>query len=311
MSLISLEATDGTRVHLTVEEVCEMKVVQLVLEDAKDQCIPLPNITGAVLLKIETFVKTQSVDVTDTLIDMLKAANYLDYERLLLYLLPKWVNSPDLFPGPAELKHLVPYALYFYTGEHWRDLKCDKTLIELYRHCFRLFDKEEWNIVQATHNNHLWIVKHLLDTQVYEESLIGYILIRACTGGYLNIVDFLLRDDRVNFDSDDYSCAITEAAGCGHLLVVKRLLQCHTVNPCTEEYCALANAASMGNLEIVQCLMEDARVYLAKNNHVHAIERAMGWEHDDVVRFLIEHPRITVPKDFLRRKKKAKFTVSW
>ena len=92
-NIVGLQANDGTRIQLTVEQARQMKTIENLLEDVgSSEYIPLQIINGNTLLMIEGFIKIGTITTKqlsdDAFLSLMMAANYLYFERLLYHLKP-------------------------------------------------------------------------------------------------------------------------------------------------------------------------------------------------------------------------------
>jgi len=249
-NIIGLESgpdTDGTvlKIEITTEQAKEMTTVKNLLEDAgADGYIPLPNVDAFTLLQIQTFFKYGEIEtmrLTDQqFLALMVAASYLDFERLMLYLMPEWVNYRP-FPGnAAALKDLVYQALYFYEGDDFNAERLSvvnqNTKDEFLKFRGRFLSSRpprnptgnEWQFVKACYDGFLPIVKHIVNLKKWRINPADYdnwAIRYAAQNGHLDVVKYLmsLKDDRINPAADD-NWAIQYAAQNGHLDVVEYLL---------------------------------------------------------------------------------------
>ena len=193
---MELEARDGTRIRITFEQARQMQTIELVLEDSgQTDSIPLPNIDGDTLIRVEEFLLSgETRDMTDQqFMDLLKAADYLDFERLYVYLMPEWINKRP-FPGlGGELKGLVPIALYFYNGNDFGKLNVDDVLKKPFQRFISIFGSEQWNIRMAALNGYLAVVELLLKNGADHTADDNYAIRIAAYNGYLAVVELLRR----------------------------------------------------------------------------------------------------------------------
>lgn len=251
-NIVGLEAADGTRIEITIEQAREMKTIEYLLEDAGSKVyIPVPNFTGTTLLKIKEYLETgtiRTIRLSDQeFFALLQAANFLDFEPFLYHLMPKWVNTRP-FPGPKELGPYVNDALYFFEGNI-------SLLDQKYQ---RLFAKKP-PIVNACKYGRLGVVKELLNLNV-DPSVDDNAPIRSAVwNGYFEIVELLLKDCRVDPAARNNYCVET-AAGKGFLRILQLLLKDERVDPAANNNSAIRIAARYGQLDEVELLLKDSRV---------------------------------------------------
>lgn len=293
--MIQLEASDKkTRICITLQQACELKIITLVLQDAKKgDCIPLYRVSAHLLLKIETFLKTGSVEFC---IEILKAANYLDFERLVYYLLPEWVNHPKLFPGSPELKGLITDALYFYNGADFSKLKIDPEITTSFMIDAKVCGQGKWAILRACELGRYAVVRQLLQDPRVNPSVKGNgPLLAAVTKRHSEIVELLLQDSRVDPTANG-NCVFSYSVGYGWFPVVKLLLQNVHVQKTVNYNDAIKIAAEYGYLDIVDYLLKNTHadpsthqnyplVSAAERGHAAVVERLL---QDSRVRKLYE-----------------------
>lgn len=115
------------------------------------------------------------------------------------------------------------------------------------------------------------------------------IISKASECGLYEIVDQLIKDDRVNPAERNNQPLINAAKG-NHIQVVERLLQDPRVDPVDQNNCALAIASRFGHVKIVQRLLLDPRVDPAYDDN-DAILYACSEGHLEVVRILLADKR--------------------
>lgn len=260
-NIVGLEANDGTRIKLTVEQARQMKTIEYLLEDSgTSEYIPLPTINGNTLLLIGSFIQIGTIATKqlsdDAFLSLMMAANYLDFEGLLYHLMPEWVNKRP-FPGPAELKNLIEPALYFYKG-YFDDMDINGAL----KYKFEEYEcrGEQWPIMMAAKNGLLPIVNRLLELRRFDANAEHDYPIRiAAKKGHLAVLERLLQEVDVDPTEKDNE-AIRKAIEYGHLDVVKRLLKETAVDPSARNHEAFLIAVNKGYVEIVQLLLQDLRI---------------------------------------------------
>lgn len=284
---VGLEANDGTtRIKITTDQAKEMKTIEYLLEDSgADEYIPLPQISGPTLLLIEQFIQSGQVDTEfmshDDFFDLLKAANYLDFERLLFYLLPEWINRRP-FPGPSELRSIVPLAYYFLKRRFRHKLSDDIS------HFINRYGWDQWAIALASQRGLLKVVNHLLKDPDVDPSANYYRpLYLAIVGQHLDVVNRLLQDKRVIATSGLFIVAVS----LGNVDIVNRLLQDPHVDPGTENNRAIRRAALRGYADVVERLIKDRRVDPSDDEDA-AIRFASERGHVQVVNILLRDKRV-------------------
>jgi len=118
----------------------------------------------------------------------------------------------------------------------------------------------------------------------------NYAIRWASKNGQTNVVELLLKDERVNPAADD-NYAIQLASQNGHTEVVKLLLKDPRVNPAANENEAIGLASENGHTEIVKLLLKDPRVNSADDDN-YAIRAASINGHVEVVKLLLSDPRV-------------------
>ena len=292
--IVGLKANDDTtHIVITIDQAREMKTIDELLQDVgPEEYIPLPSVSGDELLRIQQFFQTNTVDTSrmndDAFIGLMKAADYLDFERLLYHLMPEWVNTRP-FPGPIERIGYVEPALYFYKGD-FSQLNIQDGLKNRFLRFSRYWG-DQWAIVVASEKGHLAVVDELLKIPSVNPAAEDNYAIRMAAGnGHLDVVERLLQDDRVNIAAKK-NFAIRIAAENGHLDVVHRLLQDERVDPTAEKTYAIRSAAANGHLDVVNRLLQDKRVDPAARDN-YAIRLAAENGHLEVVNRLLQVPGV-------------------
>jgi hypothetical protein len=131
--VIGLESSEGTPFSITRAEALQMKTVANLLEDAgPDNYIPLPLVDGRTLALVITFLTDRAnfgePRDAQSALDIIKAANYLEYEALIDYMLPRVVpillaaiprrESTDAAKAAFnemlhQLRDLLPWIVFF------------------------------------------------------------------------------------------------------------------------------------------------------------------------------------------------------
>ena len=298
--IVGLEASDGTRIRITADEARQMKTIEYLLEDVgTEEYIPLPSIAGRTLLQIKAFVSDRPAFVIDTdedVLDLLKAANYLDFQSLIYHLMPMWVNNPDIFPGPPELRGHVREALYFFIGNDFTVLNLDRNLTEPFKKFRDRMGRLQWNIRKAAQEGRLAVVERLLQFNWVDPAANGNYAIRtAAQEGHWQVVARLLQDDRVDPAAEE-SYTIRMAASNDHLQTLQLLLQDGRADPSADKNYAIRIAAQNGHLKVVERLLQDDRVDPSANSN-DAIGSAAREGHVKVVDILLQDDRVDPTAD--------------
>jgi hypothetical protein len=257
--IIGLQGQDGTTIQLREEQAREMETVnQYFFEDAPtDDYMSLPSVTSHSLLQIQEFFKygqLPTYSYTDEqFINLVKAANYLDFQRLLFYLMPEWVNKRP-FPGDNELRSNITKAAYFYEG-NILELNLGDENNKYLEPLQGPGEQSRATLLDAAvQNGEFLVVKHLLqDWRINPITVADSLWLEAAGQGHLNIVELLLKDKRIKPTSH----ALVEAAANGHAKIVELLLKDGRADP---EVNALLFSIHLGHQEVVDILLQDRRV---------------------------------------------------
>jgi ankyrin repeat protein len=125
------------------------------------------------------------------------------------------------------------------------------------------------DIIEACQVGHLERVKELLMNGVDPSINNNWAISTACACGHANIVEMLLRDERVN-PADQNNRAIRSASYYGNTIIVKLLLQDGRVDPTVDDNWAIQWASARGHKKVVSLLLQDGRVEVTD----HAIRAA-------------------------------------
>ena len=109
---------------------------------------------------------------------------------------------------------------------------------------------------------------------------------KAAEYGYVQVVERLLKDNRVN-PAVDNNYAIRYAAKNGHAKVVEMLLKDKRVNPVVDDNFALIWAVRNGHIKVVELLLKDNRVDPSAEKN-YAIRSAAERGYIQVVKMLVE-----------------------
>jgi ankyrin repeat protein len=118
----------------------------------------------------------------------------------------------------------------------------------------------------------------------------NYCVRTASEGGFQVLIEYLLNDTRVDA-SDMQNDALYRASKNGNVEIVRLLLQDESVDPSDQDHASLNIAAIFGNTKIVMELLEDPRVVPSV---LKVLEGAIENGHLDILRELLNHPRISV-----------------
>lgn len=331
---IGLESKDGQKIRITKEQAKKSGTISNSLAIAgPDNYFPLPQVDGKTLQKIEQFFNEERIDFTpqdgNIIENLLRAAIYIDYEDLLYYMMPIWVNQKS-FPNLSKLPNeIILQALCFYKKNIITLFQIRRELRQLADHIYNYITSVEsgsgWGITYAVKFGYARVVQELLkqpdipflsyNSLLTVAAMKGHVEIvnlllndprvdpaagdniaiqKAASSGHVQVVDLLLNDPRVDpAAEDDY--AIQRAAAKGHVEVVKLLLTdpraINRVNPAAEYNEAITSAAREGRAQVVELLMNDPlnRVDPAANNN-QALQYAVYWGHPEVVQVLLNDP---------------------
>ena len=112
------------------------------------------------------------------------------------------------------------------------------------------------------------------------------VILCACVSRNVEVMNRLLQDPRIQLSTQE-NRAIEFAADCGHVDIVKRLLQSQTIDPSE----ALESACRQGHYELFDLLMKDPRTDPTVTNNA-AIVSASYNGHIKMVKRLLENPRV-------------------
>ena len=152
----------------------------------------------------------------------------------------------------------------------------------------------------------LFLVKQAIEEGVDPSYKNNYAIRHASANGYLDIVKYLLKDERVN-PSDGFNYAIGVASMNGHLDIVKELMKDDRVDPSDENNYAIKYASSRGHLDVVKELLKDDRVDPSDSDNF-AIASASYNGHLDVVKELLKDNRVI---DKLSKEELEKYKVNY
>jgi len=136
-----------------------------------------------------------------------------------------------------------------------------------------------WNAVK---NNKINTVKSLLETKTDSKESIRFSFDYACEKGFVEIVEMLLADDRVDPTSGcvlyEENDSIKFACHYGQTQVVRLLLTDGRANPAAENNFSIRMASRYGFADIVRLLLADERVDQTADNNF-AIKMAGRFGH--------------------------------
>ena len=239
-NIIGLEASDGTRVQITLTQAEQMETVKILAEDMADDYIPLPKVAGPDLLRIQTFFNQGGLDLNglndDEFLNLLKAAHFLGFQALLNYLIPHWVEARP-FPDDPVLNDIIPLAIKvvgFRTALETAQTKGYLTLFE-WLIADPLFNYNFQNIFlyiafHGPSNVMARLLRHPRVTSIHHLIQDAFVNALREDKGQFEIADQLLQfDDSI----DNYMIAVTlqNAANLNHLKVVEWVLQTNRVDP--------------------------------------------------------------------------------
>lgn len=298
--VIGLESNDGARFRIKREQAMRAGTLQNLLEDAgAREYIPLPTVDGPTLRWIVHYMENENVpthtDFSDDEFDrLLKAANYLDFQDLLFYLYPEWVNSRFVNRNDNELLPLARTAMYFFRGtlEFGNAHLFPPRTREFYERYFL-----QWPVVTAAVNGRADVMEHLLRDKCTNPTVGGSeALVLAAAKGHVAVVELLSRIPRVYpvtaFHTAVHAGSQDNGGGrdvSNYLRIVALLLKDRRVDPTVFESDALRVAVRNGGLAMVDLLLRDGRANPAVNN---IILVAAEHGHAEVVKRLLQDPRV-------------------
>jgi len=303
---IGLVSSDGAiTIVINRSEAEEMKtIIDLEQDVGSDEYIPLLSVNGFALNQIEYFLKNGTIKSNLTnkeFITLLQAANYLDFQRLILYMMPEWVNKRP-FPVKELPIELARQAIYFYIGTDLERFSKSlgeefiRPFINFLDYSFHVPKPRKvfiWQIHMAVTNGQANILELLLKDKRFGYLSNGYIIMQiAVNGGYTKIMELLLQDGR--FDPALAENGILNlAAAEGKVEIVELLLKDERVVDESVAYTLgkriLQTAAEWGEVEVVKLLLKDKHVYITNDNNVIYLAALHG--EYDVVEILLKDGR--------------------
>lgn len=302
--IINLISSDGIIFPITAAQARKMKTIGDMLEDVDtEEGITLRNVDRSTLQWIVHYLGDPAdgkyrpipthTDFSDDEFDrLLKAANYLDFQDLLFYLYPEWVNSRFVKRYDNELLPLARTAMYFFRGtlEYGNAHLFPPRTREFYDRYFM-----QWPILTAAVNGRADVIEYLLQDKCTNPAIGGSeSLILAAAKGHVAVVERLLRVPRI----DPVTAFHAAVHGGSHddgrdvsnyLRIVALLLRDPRVDPTVFESDALRVAVRNGGLAMVDLLLRDGRANPATNNIILA---AAEHGHAEVVKRLLQDPRV-------------------
>lgn len=153
------------------------------------------------------------------------------------------------------------------------------------------------NLYDALRNNHVEIVELLLNDGRIDPGSFDNVALRAASAsGYLDIVNLLLEDPRVNLIN-----SLTIASENGQLNVVNRLLEDSRVNPTFENNEAIINASENGHINVVNRLLEDPRVDWNDETFPDRLKLIINNKRNENKRRIKEFKKVNLPNDISRK----------
>jgi hypothetical protein len=264
--IITLVANDGIQFTITGKQSRRVKTIETLLDSVPEfpGQVPLPSVDGFALKWIVHYMKNGTVpthtDFSDEEFDrLLKAANYLDFQDLLFYLYPEWVNVRFII-GRKQSKELFPLlgtAMYFFRGQ------------------IDIFSRGKFGSLytQAGH--------------YYDIDSVNWPLLTAVANGRLDVIEHLLQDKCL-----DPTTAIRVAVEGGHEAIVQRLLRIPRVDPMIDGGRVLRMAASKGNSQILALLLQDRRVDSSPAQIIGLFRAAVAHDKANIIDLLLQRQEV-------------------
>lgn len=311
-NIVGLQANDGlTRLRVTLEQAQEMITIrdQFLPEYGLDTYIPLQNedIDGPTLFRVNEFIQYGRIQ-TNMLTNkefkqVLVAANWLNFSRLVYHLLPEWANTRKFF-GCKPLKDLILDALYFYQGpftEENADLKPFEKQREFFSDFKEKYESDAFDDNQMNRKNVLW--------SRFDTPKEYWQLHMAFYNNRLAAASELLK--RVDLSYENYHVANMYFAACrnGNLDALKILLdspfQIYTTvdneEDCHSETDIFLATLEWGHLDIIRYILQDKRFTLLPC-HKRLVFGAASMVLNDtskseVLKFVLDLPWIEIDSD--------------
>ena len=184
---------------------------------------------GQTLLLIQELVRNNGNIINNladgSFFDLLRAVNYLDFERFFDAFMAQWVNSRP-FPGVQGLDALAEKAITFYQGD----------------------------ARSAAFNGHLGVVKMFLRKNQFAD--VSELLSAATEGEQLAVVDLILQQANIRHVNPSFVVAISR----GNLAIVNRFLEDIRTDPMYHEGSPIRSAIFNNRMAILERLIQDHRV---------------------------------------------------
>ena len=149
----------------------------------------------------------------------------------------------------------------------------------------------ENNFTIACKNGHLEIVKYLIDNYQFDvhwnyDDAIN----NACVYGKLNVIVFLLENDRLHYNYEDVYNILFCACECGYLDVVKYFIENYNCDPHYDDNKAIVSACENNCLNVIKYLCETQKYYL--NDIYSLFFCACKYGYLEIVEFIVENYNI-------------------
>ncbi len=131
--------------------------------------------------------------------------------------------------------------------------------------------------------NVVGVLDHFLKRRV-SNKYIDKLFINACNFGYIQIVDMLLKDSRVN-PAENKNSPIIFASIRGHTDVIDRLLKDDRVDPSDQNNLAIRESVCFNQIDVVKRLLKDPRVD-ATAQYGQALYNAMTRNNLEMIKLL-------------------------
>jgi len=293
-NIIGLEASDGTRITLTLDQARKIDIVESLLDMyGADRYLLLSELDGRTLNRFKEFLtKEKLTNVSDAeLISLLRAIDFVGCESFLYYLIPQWVNQ-KYFPNDlVGLYNYISDALYFFKGDFNTLTLVEDDVKTPFINFIKKYGENQWPIKMAAKDGRLKVINRLLEMPDVDPTTSRNYPIRAASAeGHLQVVNRLLEIPNVDATAADNS-AIELAARHGHSRVVNRLLDANV----PADIMILIYAARDGSLDIVNRLLGLGINPADSNNRAIVVAAEKG--HLNVVNRLLEIPQVDPTAD--------------
>ncbi len=286
-NMVGVETCDRIRIRIELRYANKLKTLANLIGDAgTDDYIPLRNVHSGTFRIIYEYLKSSRLCFGESFSDLLFATNYLDYPELLCRLLREWVNKRP-FPGEGAPRDLVLLAIYFFDRDPGR-LNLGAEITAPFSNFIRSHGIHNWAFPFAAANGNLPAVNLLLlDSTLDPSTHANEAIKNAASKGYLEIVERLMQDKRVDPYQGPHDNALYSAAESGKLKVVAYLAENTHINPDS----ALHGAAWNGHVKVVDYLLQHPDID-PSSDHNQALQNAAIRGHLAVVKRLLKEPRI-------------------